>query len=175
MNQHACPNTLPGLQLLLNLAERAKLRTKMNAMFAGAQRFPVFVAGQRWWPAAGICYLAVQAFITTLATLASEPLPVLCVGNRRRRLANQAVKPPPFCAAAGEHINNTEDRAVLHTALRAPRDSVRAAAVLCMLCGANQPCLPCSCVGRCSSGSGCFVKAVPCVATTQTHIRFHRR
>ncbi|PRW05792.1 cytosolic phosphoglucose isomerase isoform A [Chlorella sorokiniana] len=45
------------MQLLLNLAERAKLRTKMNAMFAG------------------------------------------------------------------EHINNTEDRAVLHTALRAPRDS----------------------------------------------------
>jgi glucose-6-phosphate isomerase len=46
-------------QLLLNLAERAKLRTKMNAMFAG------------------------------------------------------------------EHINNTEDRAVLHTALRMPRDEVR--------------------------------------------------
>ncbi|KAI3431268.1 hypothetical protein D9Q98_004329 [Chlorella vulgaris] len=44
------------MQLLLNLAERAKLRTKMNAMFAG------------------------------------------------------------------EHINNTEDRAVLHTALRMPRD-----------------------------------------------------
>ena len=46
------------LQLLLNLAERAKLRTKMNAMFSG------------------------------------------------------------------EHINSTEDRAVLHTALRAPRDDV---------------------------------------------------
>lgn len=45
------------LQLLLNLAERAKLRTKMNSMFAG------------------------------------------------------------------EHINGTEDRAVLHTALRAPRDA----------------------------------------------------
>lgn len=45
------------LQLLLNLAERAKLRTKMNAMFAG------------------------------------------------------------------EHINSTEDRAVLHTALRLPSDS----------------------------------------------------
>ena len=45
------------LQLLLNLAERAKLKTKMNAMFAG------------------------------------------------------------------DHINATEDRAVLHTALRAPRDS----------------------------------------------------
>jgi glucose-6-phosphate isomerase len=45
------------LQLLLNLAERAQLRTKMNAMFAG------------------------------------------------------------------EHINGTEDRAVLHTALRAPRDA----------------------------------------------------
>ncbi|GAB4819521.1 hypothetical protein N2152v2_006567 [Parachlorella kessleri] len=44
------------MQLLLNLAERAKLRTKMNAMFSG------------------------------------------------------------------EHINTTEDRAVLHTALRAPRD-----------------------------------------------------
>lgn len=46
------------LQLLLNLAERAKLRTKMNAMFSG------------------------------------------------------------------EHINSTEDRAVLHTALRAPRGEV---------------------------------------------------
>lgn len=45
------------LQLLLNLAERAKLRTKMNAMFGG------------------------------------------------------------------QHINGTEDRAVLHTALRAPRDA----------------------------------------------------
>lgn len=45
------------LQLLLNLAERSQLRTKMNAMFAG------------------------------------------------------------------QHINSTEDRAVLHTALRAPRDS----------------------------------------------------
>lgn len=44
------------LQLLLNLAERAKLRTKMNAMFSG------------------------------------------------------------------QHINATEDRAVLHTALRAPRE-----------------------------------------------------
>lgn len=51
---------LSSSQLLLNLAERAKLRTKMNAMFAG------------------------------------------------------------------EHINNTEDRAVLHTALRAPRDEVSA-------------------------------------------------
>ena len=45
------------LQLLLNLAERAKLKSKINAMFAG------------------------------------------------------------------DHINATEDRAVLHTALRAPRDS----------------------------------------------------
>lgn len=52
--QNMTENTL---QLLLNLAERAKLRTKMNAMFAG------------------------------------------------------------------EHINSTEDRAVLHTALRAPRDA----------------------------------------------------
>lgn len=52
--QNMTENTL---QLLLNLAERSKLRTKMNAMFAG------------------------------------------------------------------EHINGTEDRAVLHTALRAPRDS----------------------------------------------------
>lgn len=26
---------------------------------------------------------------------------------------------------AGEHINSTEDRAVLHVALRAPRDAVR--------------------------------------------------
>lgn len=50
------PAPAPPPQLLLNLAERAKLRTKMNAMFAG------------------------------------------------------------------EHINNTEDRAVLHTALRMPRD-----------------------------------------------------
>ena len=48
----------PLLQLLLNLAERAKLRTKMNAMFSG------------------------------------------------------------------QHINNTEDRAVLHTALRMPRGEV---------------------------------------------------
>ena len=53
---HPPPLPPPVFQLLLNLAERAKLRTKMNAMFAG------------------------------------------------------------------EHINNTEDRAVLHTALRAPRD-----------------------------------------------------
>ncbi|KAG7670280.1 hypothetical protein Ndes2526B_g00020 [Nannochloris sp. 'desiccata'] len=52
--QNMTENTL---QLLLNLAERAKLRTKMNAMFAG------------------------------------------------------------------EHINSTEDRAVLHTAMRAPRDA----------------------------------------------------
>jgi glucose-6-phosphate isomerase len=51
MNQHT-------LQLLLNLAERAKLKTKINAMFAG------------------------------------------------------------------NHINNTEDRAVLHTATRARRDDV---------------------------------------------------
>ena len=50
--------TSSTLQLLLNLAERAKLRTKMNAMFSG------------------------------------------------------------------EHINNTEDRAVLHTALRMPRGEV---------------------------------------------------
>ena len=48
-------------QLLLNLSERAQLRTRMNAMFGG------------------------------------------------------------------EHINGTEDRAVLHTALRAPRDVVRRA------------------------------------------------
>ena len=52
--QNMTENTL---QLLLNLAERANLRTKMNAMFGG------------------------------------------------------------------EHINSTEDRAVLHTALRAPRDA----------------------------------------------------
>jgi glucose-6-phosphate isomerase len=52
--QNMTENTL---QLLLNLAERSKLRSKMNAMFAG------------------------------------------------------------------EHINSTEDRAVLHTALRSPRDA----------------------------------------------------
>lgn len=64
-----CPPGIPPLQLLLNLAERAKLRSKMNAMFAG------------------------------------------------------------------EHINNTEDRAVLHAALRMPRDeAVRACALPCCMC-----------------------------------------
>ncbi len=40
-------------------------------------------------------------------------------------LANAAGVPDKVKAMfAGEHINSTEDRAVLHTALRAPRDAV---------------------------------------------------
>ena len=39
--------------------------------------------------------------------------------------------PRPRPMAQGDHINSTEDRAVLHTALRAPRDEVRAGRRCC--------------------------------------------
>ncbi len=54
---------------------------------------------------------------------------------------------------AGEHLNVTEDRAVLHPALRAPRDEVsRIMTAICSLLRveSHQLCTQCSCIMRCA-------------------------
>ena len=43
---------------------------------------------------------------------------------------------------SGVHINTTEDRSVLHAALRAPRDAVSATACCWLFC--REPCVNCA-------------------------------